>query len=122
MQITVYEQGNSRVAVVHSPDIIFTEIQDALDLMAAVRHLHGCDKIVVNKLNICDGFFDLKTGLAGAILQKFTNYRMKIAIVGDFGSYSSKALRDFIFESNNGNQVLFLPDEATAVQRLHRTI
>jgi len=38
----------------------------------------------LNKSAICDDFFDLSTGLAGEILQKFVNYHVKIAIVGDF--------------------------------------
>ena len=33
---------------------------------------------------------------------------MKLAIIGDFSGYTSKPLRDFIYESNNGNQVFFV--------------
>jgi len=42
----------------------------------------------------------------------------KIAIVGNFEIYNSKSLKDFIFESNKGSQVFFLP-EAAAIDRLH---
>ena len=53
------------------------------------------------------------------ILQKYTNYIMKIAIVGDFEIYNSKSLKDFIFESNKGSQVFFVHEEKEAIDRLH---
>lgn len=75
--------------------------------------------MIVRKMNVTEDFFDLKTRIAGEILQKYTNYKMKLAIVGDFGVYASKSLRDFIFESNKGTQVFFLPDEKAALEKLH---
>jgi hypothetical protein len=63
-------------------------------------------------------FFQLRTGLAGEILQKFTNYRFVVAIVGDFDVYDSKSLRDFIYECNQGKQVFFAKDQQSALDRL----
>ena len=37
--------------------------------------------------------------IAGDILQKFVNYGIKFAIFGDFTGYTSKPLKDFIYES-----------------------
>jgi hypothetical protein len=53
-------------------------------------------------------FFDLKTKIAGEILQKFSNYRIGLAIVGDFSKYESKSMKDFIFESNKTKHVNFV--------------
>ena len=75
--------------------------------MATVRYetvLH----MVIHKSSVVEEFFDLKTRLAGEILQKFINYHMKIAIVGDFSVYSSQSLQDFIYECNKGRDVLSL--------------
>ena len=116
MQITVME--NTGVAVVEDADGLIRSAQDALDLIATVWHVYQCQKMILPKSALADEFFDLKTGLAGEILQKYTNYRMKLAIVGDFSVYTSKALRDFIYESNKGNQVLFLQTRAEALERL----
>ena len=88
--------------------------------MATVRHIHDCDKMVISKAAVTESFFDLKTGLAGAILQKYANYSMRIAVVGDFSGYSSKSLKDFIYESNQGSQAFFLDNKEEAVARLHR--
>lgn len=119
MNIKIDQKEISKVAVIESSDVLINNTQDALDLMATLNHMYDCNKMVVFAAAIAQDFFDLKTGIAGDILQKFTNYRMKIAIVGNFEVYNSKSLKDFIFESNQGNQVFFLDDEKTAIDRLH---
>lgn len=119
MNVTISENGESKVAVIDSPEVIIGNTQDALDLMVTIGHLYGCHKMAVNKTAVSEQFFDLKTGLAGEILQKYTNYHMKIAFWGNFEGYASKSLRDFIYESNKGNQVFFLPAQETAISRLH---
>lgn len=119
MEITIEQKGASKVAVVSGDGVIISDAQSALDLMATVRYEYECNKIIIRKANISEEFFDLKNGIAGEILQKYTNYRMKIAIVGDFSVYDSKSLKDFIYECNKGNEILFLPDKNDAVVRLH---
>ncbi|WP_338552398.1 DUF4180 domain-containing protein [Paenibacillus sp. KS-LC4] len=119
MNITIDRQGSSKVAVIESMDVIIRDAQDALDLMASVNYHHECNKILLQKANLTEDFFDLKTRLAGEILQKYVNYNVKLAIVGDFDSYASKSLKDFIYECNNGNQIFFLRDKQAAVLALH---
>lgn len=119
MNVKIDEKENSKVAVIECSDILINDTQDALDLMATIMHLYDCNKIVISESSITKSFFDLKTGIAGEILQKFSNYQTKLAIVGDFTIYNSKSLKDFIFESNKGNQVFFLSKEEEAVDRLH---
>ncbi|MBP3966940.1 DUF4180 domain-containing protein [Paenibacillus lignilyticus] len=119
MNITVHQQGNSKVAIIESSDILIEDVQSALDLMATVRYNEDCDKILVSKSNVTEAFFDLKTRIAGDILQKFTNYQLKLAIVGDYEGYDSKSLKDFIYESNHGKQVFFLKDQQAALDALH---
>lgn len=121
MNVKIDERESSKVAVIESSDILINEPQDALDLMATIMHMHDCNKIVISESSLTKSFFDLKTGIAGEILQKFSNYKMKLAIVGDFSIYTSKSLKDFIFESNKGNQVLFVSSEQEAIERLHNS-
>ena len=45
---------------------------------------------------------------------------IQIAIIGDFSKYTSKALRDFIYESNQGRSVFFVASEEEAAQKLCR--
>ena len=76
--------------------------------------------IVINKKMITKDFFILSTGLAGEILQKYINYGGRIAIYGDFSHYTSKPLKDFIYESNKGKDVFFVATEDEAIEKLTR--
>ncbi len=62
----------------------------------------------------------LSKGLAGEILQKFINYQVKFAIYGDYSKYTSKPLKDFIYESNNGKDIFFVENEEEAMDKLNR--
>ncbi|OBZ13220.1 DUF4180 domain-containing protein [Bacillus sp. FJAT-26390] len=118
MNIKSIEAGGANIAIVSSGEVLIEDVQSALDFMATVHYEAGTDRIVINKSLLSESFFDLKTRLAGDILQKFTNYHVKIAIVGDFSMYSSKSLRDFIYECNNGTDFFFLPTERQAIEKL----
>jgi hypothetical protein len=75
MKINIIKENNTEIAVICSSEILITDVQSALDLMATVRYDTGCDRIIINKSEICEDFFLLSTKLAGEILQKFINYR-----------------------------------------------
>lgn len=118
MKVTKIKENNVEIAVVSSSEILITDVQSALDLIATVNYEAGCNRMIVDKSAICEDFFHLRTQLAGEILQKFINYQMKIAIVGDFSAYSSKSLKDFIYESNRGKDIFFLSNEKQAIEKL----
>ncbi|TKI56785.1 DUF4180 domain-containing protein [Brevibacillus antibioticus] len=118
MNITKVEAGGKNIAIVSGSEVLIEDVQSALDLIATVHYQADSERIVLNKSLLNESFFDLKTRLAGEILQKFINYRVKVAIVGDFSVYTSKSLKDFIYESNNGNDIFFLPTEEQAIEKL----
>ncbi|MEZ5070814.1 MAG: DUF4180 domain-containing protein [Bacteroidales bacterium] len=93
---------------VRSDEIIIREEQDALDLMANVQYLHDSNHILVHHHQLGEEFFDLKSGLAGAVLQKFSNYRVRLTIVADLSAQNSKSLRDFVRESNRTGHIRFV--------------
>lgn len=104
MQIIQKKQVN--IAVAGRSELICS-VQDALDLMATAQYQGDSNSLIVFKESLKDDFFDLKTGLAGEILQKFSNYNVRLAIVGDFSMHKSKALHDFIYECNQGRLILW---------------
>ncbi len=118
MKVNTIERNNVQVAIINSSEMLIADVQSALDFMATVQYETGCNRIIVNKAAICEDFFHLSTKLAGEILQKFINYHVKIAIVGDFSVYTSNSLKDFIYECNKGKDIFFLPDENQAIERL----
>ena len=108
------------IAIVSSDEKIITDTQSALDLVMTVKYETGTNKIIMEKQNIADEFFVLSSGMAGEILQKFINYHIKIAIYGDYSKYTSKPLKDFIYESNKGKDVFFVSSLDEAVEMLTR--
>ncbi|MEO3946403.1 DUF4180 domain-containing protein [Gorillibacterium sp. CAU 1737] len=118
MSFPVNERQASRVALVSSTDARIETVRDALDLIANVR-FQGFSKLLLRKEQLTEDFFELKTGIAGEILQKFVTYHMRAAVVGEYHHYDSKSLRDFLYESNKGKQVFFYATEAEALDALH---
>jgi hypothetical protein len=120
MNIAKVVAGGENIAIVSSSELLIEDVQTALDLMATVQYEAGCDRLVINKSLLSESFFDLKTRLAGEILQKFINYRKKVAFIGDFSVYPSQSFQDFIYECNRGNDIFFLPTEQQAIEKLSK--
>ncbi|WP_326811901.1 DUF4180 domain-containing protein [Streptomyces scopuliridis] len=93
--------------------------REALDLIGDAFHL-GAVWVVIPAGRFEDAFFQLRTRVAGDIVQKFVNYRLRVAVVGDIARHTdgSASLRDFVRESNRGTQLWFLPDIESLSARL----
>jgi len=115
--LKIHNTGKISIAELADPDIIISTIQDAVDLLGE-SYFSGCSSIIIREENLHPDFFRLHTNLAGDILQKFSNYQMKLAVVGDFSKYKSKSLQEFIGESNRGNRIFFVGDLEEAVSML----
>jgi hypothetical protein len=115
-----HQVNGVQIAEVKSDELIIATAQDGLDLLGNLYY-QAFDCIVIHEQNITPSFFDLKTGIAGEVLQKFSNYRMRLAIIGDFTKYSGKSIRDFIYESNKGGRINFLSSIPEALEKLSKT-
>ncbi len=118
MKTDVVRKNNVEVAVINSDERLIEDVQSALDLIMTIKYETGCMNIAINKGAIVDDFFILSTCLAGEILQKFINYGVRFAIYGDFSEYTSKPLKDFMYESNMGKDIYFQPNSSLAVDKL----
>ena len=107
MEIKIHTIDNRKIAEIISDDIVLQTVEDAVDLIGNMSY-QGFDKLIIHEENMISDFFELKNKIAGDILQKFSQYSMPLAIIGDFEKYESKSLNDFIFESNKGNQINFV--------------
>ncbi len=119
MNIQTHKINETAIAEIIADNIIIQNTEDALDLMGNVYY-QGFDKIIIHQKNLTPDFFDLKNKLAGEILQKFSNYRVRLAIIGDFSNFTSKSLNDFIYESNKGKQINFVACVSDALDFLTR--
>lgn len=118
MNIEHLKNNGIDIAVVSGDEMVIVDTQSALDMVMTVKYETGAERIAIDKNVICGDFFILSTGVAGEILQKFVNYHVKAAIYGDYSHYTSKPLKDFIYESNRGKDVFFVATREEAVQRL----
>lgn len=117
MRIELTNINGKGIAEIISDTIEVSNTDDALDILGNCGY-QGADNIILHEQNIIPDFFDLKTKLAGEILQKFSTYHVRLAIVGDFSQYTSQSLKDFIYESNKGGRINFVSTVAEATEKL----
>nr|WP_319571077.1 DUF4180 domain-containing protein [uncultured Draconibacterium sp.] len=117
MRIEKHKIKDTDIAELTSDEIIIQKNEDGFDLLGNLYY-QGFDKVIIHEKNITPDFFDLQNKIAGEILQKFSNYRVRLAIVGDFSKYTKKSLKEFIYESNNGKQVNFVSSVTEALDAL----
>ncbi len=119
MQIETITFEGATIAQITADEVIINTAEDGLDLLGNLYY-QGFDKIIIHQQNITPDFFILKNGLAGEILQKFSNYRVQLAIVGDFSTFTSKSIKDFIYESNKGRHINFVSSLEEAIKVLSK--
>lgn len=115
MTIEAHAVNNKKIAELVSEDILINTAEDGLTLLGDLYY-QGFDKIIIHEKNLSPAFFDLKNGMAGELLQKFSNYRIQFAVVGNFTKYTSKSLQDFIYESNKTGHINFVSSIAEALK------
>jgi hypothetical protein len=93
--------------------------RDATDVIAKAWGARA-KLVALPAVRLVPDFFVLRRGLAGAFLQKFVTYEMGVAIVGDIEAHlaASKPLRDFVYETNRGTQVWFVPDLEALTEKI----
>ncbi|CAN7357507.1 MULTISPECIES: DUF4180 domain-containing protein [Ensifer] len=105
------EIGNTRVLRCADEGGLLRVAGDANDFLGDAW-AHSADMLAIPVTRLGPDFLNLSTRVAGEVFQKFVNYRMKCAIVGDISGAleSSKALGDFVRETNKGNALWFVHD------------
>ena len=111
-------KDNINLVKIEDEKILIFDEQSALDVFMSLAYETGENKFIISKDNLIEDFFDLRTKIAGEILQKIINYKMELAIIGDFSKYKSKSLRDFIYECNSGRDIFFVKNEFEALNLL----
>jgi hypothetical protein len=114
MNYLLHEVNGVSIAEVTRENLVIHTAQDFLELMMNLP----ADAFTIYRETLDDAFFDLKSGLAGEILQKVVNYSRRLGIVGNFTQYTSKSLQDFIRESNSSNIIVFMETFEEAAKRL----
>jgi hypothetical protein len=114
MKIVKSAKGN--IAVIEGGTEIIKDTGSFLNLIISP----GTEIVAIKREHLDPQFFNLKSRLAGELLQKVSNYRMRLIVLGDFSDITSRSLKDFILESNNTGHVVFATDLNEAIRILKK--
>lgn len=115
------DMSRVRVLVYSDSGPVIARERDANDLLSDAWG-QNATLVAVPVSRLGEDFFKLATGLAGAIAQKFVNYQLRLAIVGDISAWTadSRALRDFVYEANHGRALWFVGSMDELAERLRQ--
>jgi Domain of unknown function (DUF4180) len=116
-----YDIGDIRVLECSPDGPLLARAGDVSDFISAAWE-HEAALVAIPAQRLAEDFFRLRTGLAGEAIQKFVNYRIRLAVIGDIARFveASGPLRDFVIESNRGEHVWFVADIDGLRARLKR--
>jgi hypothetical protein len=108
------------VAQVHNDYLLASEagiaIRSMTDISGAVGATFGTGGLILTESDLAPEFFDLKTGLAGELFQKFTNYQLRLALIVSDPQRHGDRFNELAREhrSHSNIRILRTQDEATA--------
>ena len=92
---------------------------DAMDVIGD-SFGHEAEVVAVPVARLSPEFFRLRSGVAGAVVQKFVTYRLHLVVVGDVEHHgpTTGPAADWVREANRGRQLWFVADGAELDRRL----
>lgn len=101
MNYQIIEGPKKYLEIISAATPISTE-NDALELVALCGE-HDTNLLMIHYTALSEDFFKLKTKVAGSILQKFMNYRIKAVAVLPNEIIQKGRFRELALEMNKGN-------------------
>ncbi|WP_053228126.1 DUF4180 domain-containing protein [Spirochaeta cellobiosiphila] len=110
MKFVYYQHNDKTFAELSSNNLEINDTSDFLDIMANA----GSSNLLIHRNQLAKEFYDLNSGMAGELLQKVSNYGVRLGIIGDHTDFDAGSMHDFIYESNRNGQIVFAsqPEEA----------
>jgi hypothetical protein len=102
MKVRLAEKHGRKYVEGTATDRFIQREEDAVALVGVCGE-HSAERLLLYAGNLSQSFFDLKTGLAGAILQKFVNHHVKVALVISSDLVQGR-FKEYVVEANRGNQ------------------
>jgi hypothetical protein len=80
----------------------------------------GAEVVSLPVTRLTPEFFRLRSGVAGAVVQKFVTYRLRLVVLGDPARLgpTSGPVEDWMREANRGRELWFVADDAELARRL----
>lgn len=115
MKVIFHHKDDRLFAEIASETRIIDEPSNSLEILGELYY-QNVDGVILHRHHLSPEFFDLKSGAAGEILQKFSNFRMRLAIIGDFGQETSESLKSFIRECNQKGDIIFVDSTQESIR------
>ena len=102
MNYNLIDKDDKRYIEYISNEKLISKETDAMDLIAACfeNNTNNTNLLIIHDETLSEDFFNLRTGLAGAILQKLVNYNIKVAIIIANEENLNDRFREMIIEAN----------------------
>ena len=84
------------------------------DISDAIAASYGTDGLILTENDLAQEFFDLRSGLAGELFQKFINYKLRMAIVLPDPEAYGERISELAYEHKAHDMIRFVrsKDEA----------
>ena len=105
------------------PDVILVadhglRIAVMADIQTLLETAYGADGVLLLEGDLAGAFFDLRSGIAGELFQKCTNYRLKLALVVPDPAAHGERFAELAREHANHKLIRFFPLESDALEWL----
>ena len=101
----------NRIVIAANSNIVIHSLKDIPDVMG---QCFGAEGLLITEAELSEDFFNLRTGIAGDLFQKCTNYHLKLAIViNDFAAHGER-FSELIYEHRTHQTIRFFLLEAEA--------
>ena len=94
----------ARVVIASEVSLRVRSIRDVSDALGAV---YGADGLLLTEIDLSPEFFDLRSGIAGELFQKFTNYHIHLAVVVNNLEVYGERFAELAFEHRNHKLIRF---------------
>lgn len=109
------EKGYLEVTRINPP---ISCVQDVLDHLIVVCWEYDVHRIMVDSSCFEEGFYRLRTGIAGDVHQKLLNYRIKTALIITDTRLIRGKFEDFVLETNKGHDFRVFDNKVEAEEWL----
>ena len=91
-------------------------IRSLIDISNAIGLSLGTGGLIITERELAPEFFELRNGLAGEVLQKFTNYKVRLAVVVPIPEVYGERFNELVYEHQSHGLIRFVKsvEEATA--------
>jgi hypothetical protein len=102
-----------KILIASDSGVSIRSLRDISDTIAAC---FGTAGLILTEDDLAQEFFDLRTGLAGELFQKFINYRLRLAIVLPAPEAYGERISELAYEHKSHSMIRFVrsKDEAEA--------